>query len=77
MPKSDPMPDLSHPDAEREEWLYWLASTRTSIRQIRRWVGWIVALMVLTIVLEFFSGVLVALIEEQPEPEPQRTEQSR
>jgi len=70
MTRPDPIPDLSTAEAQHEEWLYWLASTRQSIRQIRRWVGWLVAIAIATIVLEFASGALIAIIEALEDPAP-------
>ena len=65
----DPMPDLSTPETRDEEWLYWLASTRQSIRQIRRWVGWLVALAVIYMSVTVLSGLYVG-VNADPGPQP-------
>lgn len=68
MSKRDPIPDLTTPEAQREEWLYWLVSTRNSIRQIRRWVGWLVVLVALYIALQLLGGFLWGWFEAVEQP---------
>ncbi len=46
-----------------DEFMRWMASTRRSLQQIQRWVGWLVALVIIYMTVEFLGGVVIALME--------------